>query len=89
MALIITNDCINCNACFIECPVEAVYKPSEQKLSEQEKKEFYMSEEHYFIDLNSCDECTVFNVPRCIAICPMDSIKTMEQIKKIGKENVI
>jgi len=89
VSLIITSDCINCNACFIECPVEAVHKPSDEPLTEYERKELYMSVEHYYIDSNKCDECNLFNAPRCVVICPMDSIKTIDQIKKIGKQNVI
>ena len=27
MALIITKDCINCDACISECPNNAIYEP--------------------------------------------------------------
>lgn len=27
MALIITDDCINCGYCIVECPNQAIYKP--------------------------------------------------------------
>ena len=30
MAIIITDDCINCDACIAECPNNAIYEPDEQ-----------------------------------------------------------
>ena len=30
MAIIITDDCINCDACISECPNNAIYEPDEE-----------------------------------------------------------
>src|SRR5680860_678835 len=30
MAIIITDECINCDACIAECPNNAIYEPDEQ-----------------------------------------------------------
>jgi ferredoxin len=29
MTMIITDNCINCGACAVECPTEAIYEPEE------------------------------------------------------------
>ena len=41
MALMITDDCINCDVCEPECPNQAIA----------------MGEEHYEIDPDKCTEC--------------------------------
>jgi ferredoxin len=74
MAMIITDDCINCGACACECPVDAIYEPGERtRLSEKDVKP--ISNEHYFIVTEICTNCVGLNQIKCIAICPMDSIK--------------
>ena len=30
MAIIITDECINCDACISECPNNAIYEPDEE-----------------------------------------------------------
>lgn len=74
MAKIINDDCINCGACAVECPTESIYGPSE---SYKINGKIYsaLSDDHYFIVLNKCDECAGIKKIKCIAICPMDSIK--------------
>ena len=32
MAMLITDDCINCGACAVECPMEAIFEPGESYL---------------------------------------------------------
>lgn len=73
----ITDDCINCGACAVECPTEAVYGPGE---SWEENGKYFnpISNEHYFIVTKICNECAGFNKIRCIAVCPMDAIKKMQ-----------
>ena len=57
MALIITDDCINCDVCEPECPNEAIF----------------MGLEIYQIDPNKCTECVGFHdEPQCAAVCPVD-----------------
>jgi NAD-dependent dihydropyrimidine dehydrogenase PreA subunit len=35
MPYVITNECINCRACEIECPVEAVKRPQDRIIVEE------------------------------------------------------
>jgi ferredoxin len=59
MALMITEDCINCDVCEPECPNGALSQ----------------SEEIYVIDPDKCTECVGhFDVPQCIEVCPVDCI---------------
>jgi ferredoxin len=57
MALMITDECINCDVCEPECPNDAIY----------------MGLEIYEIDPNKCTECVGFHEePQCAAVCPVD-----------------
>ncbi len=59
MALIITDDCINCDVCEPECPNDAIA----------------MGEFIYEIDPTRCTECVGhFNTPQCIEVCPAECI---------------
>lgn len=59
MALLITDECINCDVCLAECPNEAIYQGSEI----------------YEIDPNRCTECVGhFATPQCREVCPVDCI---------------
>lgn len=59
MALIITDECINCDVCEPECPNEAIYA----------------GEEIYEIDPNKCTECVGhYDEPQCQLVCPVDCI---------------
>lgn len=59
MALIITNECINCDVCEPECPNDAISQGAEI----------------YEIDPNRCTECVGhFNEPQCQQVCPVDCI---------------
>lgn len=59
MALMITNECINCDVCEPECPNEAIY----------------MGEEIYEIDPERCTECVGhYDEPQCVEVCPVDCI---------------
>ncbi|MGB5063554.1 MAG: YfhL family 4Fe-4S dicluster ferredoxin [Candidatus Competibacter sp.] len=59
MALMITDECINCDVCEPECPNEAIYQ----------------GEEIYEIDPNRCTQCVGhFDTPQCIEVCPVDCI---------------
>ena len=70
----ITEDCINCGACAVECPTEAIYEPG---IVWKIKEKFMppISQEHFFIITEICDECAGLNKIKCIAICPMNAIK--------------
>ena len=59
MALLITDECINCDVCEPECPNGAITQ----------------GEEIYEIDPNLCTECVGhFDEPQCISVCPVDCI---------------
>ncbi len=59
MALIITDECINCDVCEPECPNEAISA----------------GEEIYVIDPSKCTECVGhYNEPQCQQVCPVDCI---------------
>ena len=59
MALMITDECINCDVCEPECPNEAISQ----------------GEEIYEIDPNLCTQCVGhFDTPQCIEVGPVDCI---------------
>jgi ferredoxin len=59
VALIITDQCINCDVCEPECPNDAI---SEGAL-------------YYDIDPNKCTECVGhFDTPQCQEVCPVECI---------------
>jgi ferredoxin len=59
MALMITDECINCDVCEPECPNGAISQ----------------GEEIYVIDPNLCSECEGhFEVSQCVEVCPVDCI---------------
>ncbi len=59
MALMITDECINCDVCEPECPNEAISQ----------------GEEIYEIDPNLCTQCVGHDdTPQCIEVCPVDCI---------------
>ncbi|TXJ06101.1 MAG: YfhL family 4Fe-4S dicluster ferredoxin [Acinetobacter sp.] len=59
MALIITDECINCDVCEPVCPNEAIF----------------MGEEIYQIHPDLCTECVGhFEQPQCALFCPVDCI---------------
>lgn len=61
MALIITDECINCDVCEPECPNGAISQ----------------GEEIYEINPNLCTECVGhYDVPQCVEVCPVDCIVT-------------
>ena len=59
MALMITDECINCDVCEPECPNDAIS----------------LGEEYYQIDPNLCTECVGhFETSQCVEVCPVDCI---------------
>ena len=59
MALMITDECINCDVCEPECPNNAIY----------------MGLEIYEIDPSKCTECVGhFETSQCVEVCPVDCI---------------
>ena len=59
MALMITDECINCDVCEPECPNDGIS----------------MGPEIYIIDPDKCTECVGhYDVPQCRQVCPVDCI---------------
>jgi ferredoxin len=59
MALIITDERINCDVCEPECPNGAISQGLEI----------------YVIDPGKCTECVGhFDTPQCVEVCPVDCI---------------
>ncbi len=59
MALLITDECINCDVCEPECPNEAIYQ----------------GDEIYEIASNLCTECVGhYEESQCVEVCPVDCI---------------
>ncbi|MEN2752129.1 YfhL family 4Fe-4S dicluster ferredoxin [Psychrobacter sp. FBL11] len=59
MALLITDECINCDVCEPACPNEAISE----------------GDDIYVIDPDLCTECVGhFDEPQCVVICPVDCI---------------
>jgi ferredoxin len=59
MALMITDECINCDVCEPECPNDAISQ----------------GPEIYQIDVNKCTECVGhYDKPQCREVCPVDCI---------------
>jgi len=59
MALMITDECINCDVCEPVCPNQAIYE----------------GEVIYEIDPDRCTECVGhFDEPQCRSLCPVDCI---------------
>ncbi len=59
MALMITDECINCDVCEPECPNDAIYP----------------GDEIYEINPDLCTECIGhFETSQCVEVCPVDCI---------------
>ena len=59
MALMITDECINCDVCEPECPNSAISQ----------------GEEYYQIDPALCTECVGHHeTSQCVEVCPVECI---------------
>ena len=59
MALLITDECIACDACVDECPNGAISE----------------GDPIYVIDTDKCTECVGhYDEPQCQQVCPVDCI---------------
>jgi ferredoxin len=59
MALVISDECINCDVCEPECPNGAISQ----------------GEDIYIINPELCTECVGHHsVPQCMEVCPVDCI---------------
>lgn len=73
MSLMITEECIACDACRDECPNYAIEE----------------ADPIYIIDPDVCTECVGhYDEPSCIAVCPVDciipdpdNVETIEELR--------
>ena len=67
MALMITDECINCDVCEPECPNDAISQ----------------GDTIYIIDPNKCTECVGhYDTPQCVEVCPVDCIPMNPDFKE-------
>ncbi|MGB5287791.1 MAG: 4Fe-4S dicluster domain-containing protein [Ignavibacteriaceae bacterium] len=83
MAILITEECINCGACEPECPNTAIYEGGvnwelagksygDGDAAPSGATGFYSSE-FFYIAPDKCTECKGFHdEPQCAAVCPVD-----------------
>ena len=83
MAILITEECINCGACEPECPNTAIYEGGvnweltgksygDGDAAPSGAEGFYSSEFFYIVP-DKCTECKGFHdEPQCAAVCPVD-----------------
>ncbi|HOJ02899.1 MAG TPA: 4Fe-4S binding protein [Bacteroidota bacterium] len=72
--IVITDDCINCNACIDECPSNAIYAAGESYVVNGETRA-PMSEDITFSVPELCTMCEGYSdSPSCIDVCPSDAI---------------
>ena len=71
MALLITDECINCDVCEPECPNEAIS----------------MGDTIYVIESSKCTECVGhFDRPQCQEVCPVDCIDLNPEVTETRDE---
>ncbi len=68
MAIMITDECINCGACEPECPTNAIFEAGDGEGNNG------FSDEFFYIVPETCVECEGhFDEPQCAAVCPVDA----------------
>ena len=71
MALLITDECINCDVCEPECPNGAISQ----------------GDEIYEINSKLCTECVGhYNTPQCQDVCPVDCIVFNPEVRETRDE---
>ena len=63
MAVLITDLCINCDACIDECPATAIVSADESPLA---------NGEYTYVKPEKCIECVDAAVPKCADVCPTE-----------------
>ncbi|MHB8579387.1 MAG: 4Fe-4S dicluster domain-containing protein [Ignavibacteriaceae bacterium] len=83
MAIMITQECINCGACEPECPNNAIYEGGNSwelagktygdgEAAPSGANGFY-SNDYFYVVPDKCTECEGFHdTPQCQDVCPVD-----------------
>ena len=85
MAFKITDDCINCGVCEVECLFGAILPGGVNWRNKYDElfmfndvrpvKDPYYSNNRYYIVPEICTECQeYYSEPRCVMVCPMECI---------------
>ena len=71
MALLITDECINCDVCEPECPNDAISQGAEI----------------YEIEPGHCTECVGhYDTPQCVIVCPVECIIPHPEVRESKEE---
>ena len=65
MSVMITDSCINCDACIDECPATAIISADESPSADGDYRYAYVKPE-------KCIECVDAAVPKCAEVCPTE-----------------
>jgi ferredoxin len=63
MSVLITDECINCDACIEECPATAIVSAEDSPL---------IDGEYTYVKPEKCIECVDSAVPKCADVCPTE-----------------
>ena len=63
MSVLITEECINCDACVDECPAMAIVSSDDSPLADGE---------FTYVKPEKCIECVDCTVPKCVDVCPTE-----------------
>ena len=63
MSVLITEECINCDACVDECPAMAIVGADDSPLADGE---------FIYVKPEKCIECVDCTVPKCVDVCPTE-----------------
>lgn len=88
MAVLITEECISCNACEVECPNNAIYNAGDPWILGGESNDA-LNPDRTYIAPDKCTECVGFyDEPQCIPACPTEAI-TMDADRVETKEQLM
>ena len=88
MAVMITDECIACNACEAECPNTAIYSAG-MVWSIGGEEHPAISDEFTYVVPEKCTECIGFyDEPQCVPACPTEAI-IMDPNHKETKEQLL
>lgn len=63
MSVLITDSCINCDACIDECPATAIVSADDSPIDDAE---------FTYVKPEKCIECVDSTVPKCADVCPTE-----------------